>query len=57
MTLLLGRYFAGSSVTIAAMVYGKREQEDSVAAERGFDYWITDGVYGRACPFPFQLVG
>jgi len=42
-----GRYFAGSSVTIAAMVYGKREGEDSNQEERNFDYWITDGVYGN----------
>ena len=52
-----GRYFAGSCVTIAAMVYGKREQEDLSTDEHEFDYWITDGVYGwafRSCPFQLR---
>jgi ornithine decarboxylase len=53
-----GRYFAGPAVTIAAMVYGKRESESPVASaaapeassqseEVAFKYWITDGVYGN----------
>ena len=62
-----GRYFAGASVTIAAMVYGKRESEESTPTEPAFDYWITDGVYGNfnniiydwAIPeaFPLRAVG
>lgn len=52
-----GRYFAGPAVTIATMVYGKRESESPVGAatapeashvkDVAFDYWITDGVYGN----------
>lgn len=39
------RYFAEASATLACQVYGTRER--SVGCTKpGFDYWITDGLYG-----------
>jgi ornithine decarboxylase len=40
-----GRYFAQAPVTMACLVYGKREGTND-AGERHMDYYITDGLYG-----------
>jgi ornithine decarboxylase len=40
-----GRYFAQSPITIASMVYGKRETVKASGDSR-YDYYITDGLYG-----------
>lgn len=40
-----GRYFAESCCTFACMVFGMRSQK-LLDGEQGYDYWITDGLYG-----------
>lgn len=40
-----GRYFAEASCTFACMVFGIRAQK-LLDGEQGYDYWITDGLYG-----------
>ena len=40
-----GRYFAQTPITIASMVYGKRETVKADGQPR-YDYYITDGLYG-----------
>lgn len=40
-----GRYFAQAPVTMACLVYGKREGTTD-DGERHVDYYITDGLYG-----------
>lgn len=40
-----GRYFAQAPVTMACLVYGKREGSND-NGERQLDYYITDGLYG-----------
>ena len=40
-----GRYFAQAPVTMACLVYGKREGIND-EGERHMDYYITDGLYG-----------
>lgn len=40
-----GRYFAQSPITIASMVYGKRETVKA-SGDLHYDYYITDGLYG-----------
>ena len=40
-----GRYFAESCCTFACMVFGIRSQK-LVDGQQGYDYWITDGLYG-----------
>lgn len=40
-----GRYFAQAPVTMACLVYGKREGTTD-EGERHLDYYITDGLYG-----------
>ena len=40
-----GRYFAQSPITIASMVYGKRETVKA-SGDVHYDYYITDGLYG-----------
>jgi ornithine decarboxylase len=38
-----GRYFAERAATLAVMVHGKRPKR---GVEEGFDYYVTDGIYG-----------
>ncbi len=40
-----GRYFAEACCTFACMVFGIRAQK-LLDGEQGYDYWITDGLYG-----------
>lgn len=40
-----GRYFAESCCSFACMVFGMRSQK-LLDGEQGYDYWITDGLYG-----------
>ena len=40
-----GRYFAEACCTFACMVFGMRAQK-LLDGEQGYDYWITDGLYG-----------
>ena len=61
-----GRYFAESVATLACLVYGRRQRASEAGGEaHGFDYWITDGLYGsmncllydHATVFPRPLGG
>ena len=40
------RYFAETAATLVTRVFGKRVHRASPTAPAGFDYWITDGLYG-----------
>ena len=40
-----GRYFAEACCTFACMVFGIRAQK-LLDGNQGYDYWITDGLYG-----------
>ena len=41
-----GRFFAESTATMACSVFGYRERKASAGASAGWDYYITDGLYG-----------
>ena len=40
------RYFAETAATLITRVFGKRVQKGTATEAGGFDYWITDGLYG-----------
>ena len=40
-----GRYFAEACCTFACMIFGFRSQK-LLDCSQGYDYWITDGLYG-----------
>ena len=43
---LVHRYFAEAAATLVCRVFGKRVHRDAAVGVGGFDYWVTDGLYG-----------
>lgn len=58
-----GRYYVASSMTLVSMVIAKRVEYDEKSGQRGYMYYLNDGVYGaftnvlleHACVIPQLL--
>ena len=40
------RYFAETAATLVTRIFGKRVHRATATKPAGYDYWITDGLYG-----------